>query len=139
MKRLTFLTLFILLILASYATPTFADDVEREACTTAPPPRLSVDGEAVVIVNQLNMRALPSAETGITVKLFLSTRLKVISGPSCNGQLTWWRVETPNGLRGWVAEGAWDAYYVVPAQDAENPLTPFQAACRSSVVHIDCL
>jgi hypothetical protein len=140
MKRLTFL--LILLILALYATPiqpASADAAARDACIVAPPPRLSVDGEAVVVANQLNMRALPSAETGITAKLYLNTRLKVISGPSCNGFYTWWRVETPNGLRGWVAEGTWEEYYVVPAADTENPPTPFEAACLLGYDRIYCL
>jgi uncharacterized protein YgiM (DUF1202 family) len=139
MKRFSFLTCFILLILASYATPAFADDLQREACLVAPPPRLSVDGEAVVAAMQLNMRALPSAETGITVKLHVGTRLKVIAGPSCNSLYTWWRVETPNGLRGWVAEGTWEEYYIVPAEDAEEPPTPFEAACLLRYDPIYCL
>jgi uncharacterized protein YgiM (DUF1202 family) len=138
MKRLAFSTLMILLILASYATPAFADDF-ADACIVAPPPRLSVEGEAVVAATQLNMRALPSAETGITVKLYVGTRLKVIMGPSCNGLYTWWRVETPNGLRGWVAEGTWEEYYVVPAADAEAPPTPFEAACLLGYDPIYCL
>ena len=129
MKRFSFLTRFILLILALYATPAFADDLGRDACLVAPPPRLSVDGEAVVVANQLNMRALPSAETGITAKLYLNTRLTVLTGPSCNGLYTWWRVESANGSRGWVAEGTWEAYYIVPLEDAEDPPSPFEGAC----------
>ena len=139
MKRLVLLQL-ILLILALYATPkpAFAD-ATRAACLVAPPPRLSVDSEAVVVANQLNMRALPSAGTGITAKLYLGTRLTVISGPSCNGVYTWWRVETSTGMRGWVAEGTWEEYYVVPAADAEEPPTPFEAACLLRYDPIYCL
>ncbi len=138
MKRLT---LLILLILASYATPTFSAfaDAFADACLVAPPPRLQVGGEAVVVANQLNMRALPSAETGISVKLYLHTHLTIIAGPSCNGLYTWWRVESPNGSRGWIAEGTWQEYYVVPAEDAEQPPTPFEAACLLSFEPIYCL
>ena len=133
MKRLAFL-LVILLFLAAYANPAFA-----EACTHAPPPRLSVGGEAVVVADGLSLRALPSVSTGLDGKLYAGNPLKVIGGPSCNGLYTWWRVETSGGARGWVAEGAWDAYYVVPATDAEQPPTPFEAACLLAFDPMYCL
>ena len=131
MKRLTVL---ILLILAGYAKPTFAD-----ACLYAPPPRLSIDGEAVVVGDGLSLRALPAVSTGLDGKLYTGNVLKVIGGPSCNGIYNWWRVETSAGIRGWVAEGSWDAYFVVPAAAAKTPLTPFEAACLQPFDALYCL
>lgn len=119
MKRIT---LSILLILSGIAKPTFAD-----ACLHAPAPRLSVGIEAVVAagVGPLNMRALPAVDTGISVQLYGGNQVTVIGGPSCNGLYTWWRVENANGSRGWIAEGTWEQYFVVPLEDAEAPPNPF--------------
>jgi hypothetical protein len=131
MKRLT---LLILLVLGVYAKPAFA-----EACLYAPPPRLSVDSEAVVVGDGLSLRALPAVSTGLDGKLYTGNMLKVISGPSCNGIYNWWRVETSIGSKGWVAEGSWDAYFVVPEADAKTPPTPFEAACLRPFDPLYCL
>lgn len=131
MKRLT---LLIVLILASYASPSFAD-----ACVSSPPPRLRVSGEAVVVTGRLNLRALPAVETGVVTQLYGGNHVMVIGGPSCNGLYNWWRIESANGSRGWVAEGAWDQYYIVPAEDAEQPPTPFDAMCLLTFAPLYCL
>ena len=128
------LLLVILLVLAASAKPAFA-----EACTHEPPPRLSVDAEAVVVADGLSLRALPAVSTGLDGKLYNGNTLRVIGGPSCNGLYTWWRVETAGGARGWVAEGTWDGYYVVPAEDADQPPTPFDAACLLAFDPLYCL
>lgn len=132
------LVLLILLFLAVYANPAFAGAL-ASACPHAPPPRLSVDADAVVVADGLSLRALPSASTGLDAKLYHGNTLKVISGPSCNGLYTWWRVETSRGLRGWVAEGTWADYYVVPAAEADDPPTPFDAACLLTFSPLYCL
>jgi hypothetical protein len=96
-------------------------------------------GEAVVApgIGPLNMRALPAVSTGIEVQLYAGNRVRVIGGPSCNGRLRWWRVENVNGTRGWVAEGNWERYFLIPAteydrvtgQPNQRPLTPYEATC----------
>lgn len=103
---------------------------QAEACLDAPRPRLAAGINAVVAPNvgPLNVRALPAVSTGIDDQLYSGNRVTVISGPSCNGHYNWWRVETGAGVRGWVAEGTWERYWVVPARDADvtgytpNPL-----------------
>jgi hypothetical protein len=126
--------LLILLVLGTIAKPVFA-----EACLYAPPPRLTVDQAAVVVADGLSLRALPAVSTGLDGKLYAGNTLKVIAGPSCNGIYNWWRVETSAGVRGWVAEGTWDGYFVVPPEDAENPPTPFDTACIHDYDPIYCL
>lgn len=133
MKRRASL-LVILLVLATVAKPAFADP-----CPYAPPPRLTVAADAVVVADGLSQRALPAVSTGLDGKLYSGHTLRVIGGPSCNGLYTWWRVETSGGQRGWVAEGAWDGYYVVPAGDAAAPPTPFAAACLLTFDPLYCL
>ncbi len=130
------LLLLIVLVLASVAKPVFAD-----ACLHAPPPRLTV-GETAVIsdaAGRLNMRALPAVDTGVEIQVYAGNQLTVLGGPSCNGIYNWWRVESENGSRGWVAEGTWEDYYVVPLDDAEAPPTPFEAACLLPFIAFYCL
>lgn len=93
-----------------------------DACLNAPRPRLGVGIVAAVAPNlgPLNMRALPAVDTRIILQLYSGNRLTVISGPSCNRGLNWWRVENVNGRRGWVAEGDWERYYLLPARDYDR-------------------
>jgi uncharacterized protein YgiM (DUF1202 family) len=124
MKRLILLILFFLSVLAY---PAFAED-----CPTASRSRLWVGAQVAVNVGQVNMRALPAVSTGIRQTLYQGSALTVIDGPSCNGIYNWWRVETNGGQRGWVAEGDWDVYYLVPARDLERERripTPLEWSC----------
>lgn len=119
----------------------FAQDepVARPSCPNTPAPRLHIGGEAVVApgLGPLNMRALPAVSTGVEVQLYGGNRLTVVGGPSCNGGYTWWRVENVNGRRGWIAEGDWEGYFLLPARDYDrlvaNPnaraITPLEATC----------
>ncbi|HLU09210.1 MAG TPA: SH3 domain-containing protein [Oceanobacillus sp.] len=118
----------ILLILTLYASPNL---VHADACLNAPVPRLHVGMQAVVAENigPLNLRALPAVSTGVEVQLYSGNRLTVLSGPSCNGHFNWWRVETANGRRGWVAEGTWERYWVVPLRDFDRQIDPMDWAC----------
>lgn len=118
----------IVLILTLFASPRLA---LAGACPHAPAPRLKADAAAVVSRNivRLNLRALPAVDTGVVGLLSPGARLTIISGPSCNGGYNWWRVETSFGARGWVAEGAWEAYYVIPEREAERPVDPFEWSC----------
>lgn len=129
MKRISSL---ILLILALYASPNLGVlSAAADACSNAPAPRLHVGLEAVVAANvgPLNLRALPAVSTGVEVQLYSGNVLNVLAGPSCNGHFNWWRVETRNGRRGWVAEGTWERYWVVPARDAERLIDPVGWTC----------
>jgi SH3-like domain-containing protein len=84
-------------------------------------------------VGTLNLRALPARETGVVARLYADTPLTVIGGRSCNGVYGWWRVETAGGARGWVAEGDWDGFYLIPARDTQTRRTPspFAWSCES--------
>jgi hypothetical protein len=130
------LLLLILLVLAGVAKPAFA-----EACLHAPAPRLAVGEMAVVseAAGRLNLRALPAVDTGVEIQVYAGNQLTVIGGPSCNGLYTWWRVESENGSRGWVAEGTWENYYVIPLEDAQDPPTPFEGACLRPFNPLWCL
>lgn len=117
------------------------------ACLSAPASMFTL-GDTVVVapgVDRLNMRFLPAVGTGIAAPLYHGNRLTVIGGPSCNGMYTWWRVETSIGKIGWVAEGTWSVYYLLPAEmpsdlpaeyAPDHPPTPYEWTCE---LHFDSL
>ncbi len=99
-------------------------------CATAPAARLHIGMQARVIVDSLNLRALPAVDTGVNGRLYSGNIVTVIGGASCNGHKQWWRVETVNGVRGWVAEGTWEAFYLIPEHAADQPApTPLEWSC----------
>jgi SH3 domain-containing protein len=118
----------IFLILLLYASPSMA---RADACPTAPLSLISVGDTAVVAdgVDGLNMRTLPAISTGIEVKLYHGNQVTILAGPSCNGGYNWWRVELADGRRGWVAEGDWEQYYLVPVGMTFAKLRPLEAIC----------
>lgn len=109
------------LIVALFAAP----PSQPAGCPLAPAPRLRVGMEAVVApgVWGLNLRALPAVSTGVRAQIGAGQRLTVLDGPSCNGHFHWFRVELANGPSGWLAEGSWNGYFVVPAQPDGTPRT----------------
>lgn len=121
----------IVLILALSASPNVGVARAADACADAPATRLRVGMEAMVAPNvgPLNLRALPAVSTGIEVQLYSGNRLIVLGGPSCNGHYNWWRVESRNGSRGWVAEGTWERYWVIPARERARTVSPLEWSC----------
>jgi hypothetical protein len=106
--------LTILLLFAIFASPKEAS--HGETCPDAPPSRLRIGERAEVApgVDRLRLRVLPAVGTGEVGLLYAGNAFAVLAGPSCNGGLSWWRVELDSGTRGWVAEGTWSDYYLRP-------------------------
>ncbi len=100
------------------------------ACPSAPQSIIGAGMELIVApgIEALNVRALPARDTGIVARLSAGMRLRAVGGRSCGGRYVWRRVELPNGARGWVAEGDWDGYYLIPADGRRIP-TPFAWSC----------
>jgi hypothetical protein len=121
----------ILLFFIGFANAQLADAAPlEETCPTAPSARVRAGMMVVVNADGLNLRAFPAVSTGVNARLYRGNGLTVIAGPSCNGHIQWWRVETVNGVRGWVAEGTWESYYVIPQirEDFRVP-TPLEWSC----------
>jgi SH3-like domain-containing protein len=99
-------------------------------CPSAPASIIGVEMEVIVApgIGTLNVRALPARDTGVVSRVSAGVRLRAISEASCNGHYLWRRVELANGTRGWVAEGDWDGYYLIPA-DARRVPAPFSWTC----------
>ncbi len=136
MKQTLYVILSFLLI---YANPAFGAVVSSGVCLAAPAPLLQVGDTGVVLIDGLNLRALPAVETGVSGRLYKGNRFTVIGGSSCNGSYTWWRVETANGTRGWLAEGTIQQYYVVPSADADQPPMPVHITCLLTLDPVACL
>jgi hypothetical protein len=89
----------------------------------------------------LNLRALPAVSTGVRVQIGAGQRLTVLDGPSCNGHYQWFHVELPNGVSGWLAEGAWEGYYVLPAGPDGEPraaVSPLDWSCPANLAARQC-
>ncbi|MBZ0303312.1 MAG: SH3 domain-containing protein, partial [Anaerolineae bacterium] len=97
---------------------------EPHRCPDAPLPRLMVGEQAAVApgVDRLRLRALPAVRAGEIRLLYAGRTFEVLAGPSCNGGYNWWRVQTAEGMSGWVAEGTWEQYYLRPVREAPVPL-----------------
>ncbi len=109
----------VLTILVALIVTVFAPSpAQPSPCPLAPAPRLRPGLEAVVAPGLwgLNLRALPAVSTGVRAQVGAGQRLTVLSGPSCNGHYRWWRIELPNGAGGWLAEGTWKEYYLIPVR-----------------------
>jgi|GEM_PF-5596495 len=122
-------TLFlIVVILALYAIP---NSVRAEACEDGPPTQLDIGMAGIVApeIDRLQLRALPAVGTGVEERLRAGLTFTVIDGPSCNGGYNWWRVELTDGSgrRGWLAEGDWEGYYVLPIIDGEDRVYAFRS------------
>ena len=132
--------LLILLILAVFASTSLAAP-DAVPCLLAPRPRLHI-GDSAVIAQELrgvNMRALPARDTGVIALLNPGSTLTVIGGASCNGGYNWWRVEAITGARGWVAEGTWEGYWVIPIDKRESPVDPVEWSCGVGIGSRRCI
>lgn len=54
----------------------------------------------------LNLRAVPGGE--VLLSLVSGSRVRVTGGPRVQEGFRWWRVQTPNGISGWVVEAVRD-------------------------------
>jgi hypothetical protein len=77
--------------------------------TATPEPELLVGVLATVNgtgAQQLKMRAAPGLDQQLLSTLLDGTRLRVLEGPQTKDGYSWWKVQTEDGLQGWVA-GDW--------------------------------
>ena len=112
-----------------------AQPAPASGCPSAPASRLHPGMTAVVAPGLwgLNLRALPAVSTGVRAQVGAGQRMTILDGPACNGRYHWYRVELPNGVSGWLAEGTWQEYYLVPPPPqglARALLTPVERSCR---------
>jgi hypothetical protein len=108
-------------------TPTafvFPPTVTRppSACVQAPRPTRLVLRERGVVVDDLeeetrdelvNVRSAPGTQNRVVGQLEIGDVFLVLDGPECSASYAWFQIQMGD-LRGWIAEGDIDAYYVAP-------------------------
>jgi hypothetical protein len=88
------------------------------SCSGAPPQRIKVGGKAYVCTKRdsVILREGPGRSYAEIRRLVPGADLKIIGGPSCANNWSWWEVRTESGFTGWMAEGgdATDPYFLCP-------------------------
>jgi len=105
-------------IMADYPALTplpMTGDVTGIACVGAPPPRLLPGDLARVLgTTPNNVRSQPSVTSGQVIgQIPAGAQLNVFEGPSCQDDLTWYRVQYGD-LIGYTAEGQGREYWLEP-------------------------
>lgn len=89
------------------------------SCPGAPPQRLIVNEMAYVCTtnDSVKLREGPGKNYPILKSLVPGSDIKIIGGPLCGDNWSWWEVETESGYTGWMTEGGdnVDKYFLCPA------------------------
>jgi hypothetical protein len=98
--------------------PSKTQSATMSSCPGAPPQRVRLDRRAWVFTKQdrLIVRAEPDRSGSEITRLDPGTYFKVINGPVCADNWSWWGIKTDSGIKGWVAEGGdnTDPYFICP-------------------------
>jgi tetratricopeptide (TPR) repeat protein len=71
------------------------------------------------------VRVAPGRSSEVLTTLPEGTPFTVLDGPACADDWLWWRIETTDGVVGWVAEGDQnDGYYLEPYEIEQLEQTP---------------
>lgn len=85
-------------------------------CAQAPVPQLGI-GDSGRVVLDLNtavrIRELPTTSAHVSGQFNHGEEFAVLNGPICNNGYLWYEV-AQTGREGWIAEGAFDFYWVEP-------------------------
>jgi hypothetical protein len=88
-------------------------ELPRKVCPGAPPIRVEIGDDAIVTYNcgdHVLMRLNPVVATNAEQYLYAGDRLKIIDGPRCSNDVTFFLVEAPKYSKtGWVAEALADS------------------------------
>ena len=92
----------------------------HNGCPGAPNQRLIVNKMAYVCtsIDTVKLREGPGKDYSILKSLVPGAVLKVVGGPVCANNWSWWKVETESGYVGWMSEGGdnIDPYFLCPME-----------------------
>lgn len=91
--------------------------VPPQSCPGSPIQRLQVGQMGIITFTDgtlTNVRDAPDTTGSVIASLPEGATFRVLDGPVCAGNYSWWMLEFPNGLSGWVAEGDPGAYWLEP-------------------------
>lgn len=88
------------------------------SCPGAPVQQVKVNKRAYVCTkkDRLIVREGPGKQNSEITRIEPGTYFKIIDGPSCANNWSWWYIKTDSGIKGWVAEGGddIDSYFICP-------------------------
>jgi hypothetical protein len=107
-----------LVLIANACGSSTTNKVSSSSCPGAPPQRIKVNDKVYVCTASDTVKLREGAGKNFKVlkSLVPGADLKVIGGPKCADNWSWWKVETESGFVGWIAEGGdnVDPYFICP-------------------------
>jgi hypothetical protein len=97
---------------------TTGPSTEVPECVGAAPSRLRLGQPARITISNglpVRMRSRPGTDGEVIAQVPEGTSVTLLENPVCEDGLLWWKVETPTGEVGYVAEGTADGYLLEPA------------------------
>lgn len=83
------------------------------SCPGAPPSRLRVGDNAIVITEPDALRARSEPAIGDVVELlYRDYAIPIVGGPECIDGVVWWQVQLRDESLAWVGEGVTDEYFI---------------------------
>jgi hypothetical protein len=94
------------------------EEEEITSCPGAPTQKVEVGGLAYICtdVDRVIVRNGPAKSNSVMMRLEPGTQFKVINGPVCSDNWSWWRIRMQDGTVGWISEGGdnEDTYFICP-------------------------
>lgn len=96
------------------------DALQQSACPGAPPQRMEVGQPGQVCTRRDNvaLRKGPARSAEVITRLNPGAEFRVVGGPACADDWSWWQIALPDGRQGWIAEGgdSSDPYFICPLE-----------------------
>jgi WD40 repeat protein len=128
----------LILSLLSFSVFLPSHTVAQNTCGDAPPPRLRIDHDGVVLPGlPNNVRAAPQASANRVTQIPGDATFTVLNGPVCDNGFYWYEVEYEDTI-GWTVEGADGEYWVTPLLFDGVRITPDTIADMQEVGVLPC-
>jgi hypothetical protein len=100
---------------SSSATSATGQTARQQTVCPGAPTRLQVDAHAFLASDSRNnVRSQPNTNARIIGQIQPGEAMRILDGPRCAGRMTWWFVESAQGVTGWTSEGSESEYWLAP-------------------------
>lgn len=100
------------------STPEPTATAKVVSCPGAPPQQLDISQRGYVCTksDSVIVRESPNRSSGSVTHISPGTEFSIIDGPKCANDWSWWKIQTDDGITGWMAEGGdqIDPYFICP-------------------------